>query len=154
MKSMSRMLLASVLVFAAQSVPVQAAPHATSLEAQALLEKAVVEVKSQGADKAFAEFNQPKGVFNTGELYVFAFDLHGIYQAYGAHPGLVGADVSDLTDVEGKPIVKDMIEIARTSGHGRINYLWLNRGDNRLEHKMSLIELVGDHVIGVGYYPN
>lgn len=154
MKPMFRMLFAGVLACAVQTAPVQAAPHATSAEAQALLEKAVTEVKIKGAAKAFAEFDQPKSAFNTGELYVFAFDLHGIYQAYGAHPALVGSDVSDLTDVEGKPIVKDMIEIARTSGYGRINYLWLNRADNRLEHKMSLIELVGDHVIGVGYYPN
>jgi cytochrome c len=154
MKTVSRMLLASALAFACQAAPAWAAPHATSAQAQAMLEKAVAEVKSAGPDKAFAEFNQPKGAFNTGELYVFVFDLHGVYRAYGAHPALVGADVSDLTDVEGKPIVKDMIEIARTSGHGKINYLWLNRGDNRLEHKMSLIELVGEDVVGVGYYPN
>lgn len=85
---------------------------------------------------------------------MFVFDLNGIYEAYGAHPGLVGRDVKDLTDAEGKPIVRDMIEIARTAGHGQVNYVWLNRSDNRIEHKMSLIELVGNHVIGVGYYPN
>lgn len=154
MKIFAHMLLAGALALAGQAGPAQAAPHATSAEARAMLERAVAEVKAVGPQKAFAEFNAGKGPFNTGELYVFAFDLHGIYRAYGAHPGLVGADVSDLTDVEGKPIVKDMIEIAKTSGHGQINYLWLNRGDNRLEHKMSLIELVGDTVVGVGYYPN
>ena len=154
MTIIARMLLAGALAFSVQAVPARAAPHATSAQAKAMLEKAVAEVKTAGPQKAFAEFNVSKGPFNTGELYVFAFDLHGVYRAYGAHPGLVGQDVSDLTDVEGKPIVKDMIEIAKTAGHGQINYLWLNRGDNRLEHKMSLIELVGDTVVGVGYYPN
>jgi cytochrome c len=155
MTFLSRLLLAGVCAFTLQAAPVQAAaPHASSVQARAMLEQAVAEINHVGTQKALAEFNQPKGPFNTGELYVFVFNLKGIYQAYGAHPGLVGADVSDLTDVEGKPIVRDMIEIARTTGSGKVNYVWLNRGDNRIEHKMSLIELVADNVVGVGYYPN
>ncbi|NIJ09377.1 cytochrome c [Sphingomonas vulcanisoli] len=147
------MLIAGVAALGLQGAAL-AAPHATALQARAMLDHAVAEVKSAGDKAAFAEFNQPKGAFNTGELYVFVFDLNGIYEAYGAHPGSVGRDVKDLTDAEGKPIVRDMIEIARTAGHGQVNYVWLNRSDNRIEHKMSLIELVGNHVIGVGYYPN
>lgn len=155
MASLSRLLFAGACAFAMQTaVAAHPAPHATAVDARAMLEKAVAEMNGSGAKKALAEFNQTKGAFNTGELYVFVFNLNGIYEAYGAHPGLVGADVSDLTDAAGKPIVREMIEIAKTSGRGKINYVWLNRADNRVEHKMSLIELVGDHVVGVGYYPN
>lgn len=157
--SMSRLFLAGAIALALPAVahatpPHAKPPHATSVQARAMLEKAVATLKSSGPAKAFAAFNRKSGPFNTGELYVFVFNLQGIYQAYGAHPGRVGTDVSDLTDAAGKPIVRDMIDIARTSGRGRINYVWLNRADNRVEHKMSLIELVGDHVVGVGYYPN
>lgn len=154
MNILSRLMFAGVMAIAIQATPALAAPHASSTQAQSLLEKAVAEVKRVGPQQAFAEFNMPGGTFNSGELYVFVFNLDGIYKAYGAHPALVGKDVRDLTDVEGKPIVQDMIEIAKTSGHGKVNYIWLNRGDNRVEHKMSLIELVGDNVVGVGYYPN
>jgi cytochrome c len=154
MTILSKLMFAGAMAVTLQAAPALAAPHASSAQAQMLLEKAVAEVKHVGRQQAFAEFNQPGGTFNSGELYVFVFNLDGVYQAYGAHPALVGKDVRDLIDVEGKPIVQDMIEIAKTSGHGRISYLWLNRGDNRLEHKMSLIELVGNDVVGVGYYPN
>ena len=154
MISKFRPLFIGVCALALQPTTAQAAPHSTAAEAQAMLQKAVAEINTVGAKKAFAEFNQAKGPFHTGELYVFVFNLNGIYEAYGAHPGMVGTDVSDLTDAEGKPIVRDMIDIAKTTGHGKINYVWLNRSDNRVEHKMSLIELVGDHVVGVGYYPN
>lgn len=154
MRSFSRLLLAGACAFGLHAAAFAAAPHATSAEARTMLQKAVAEMNSAGPKRALAEFNAAKGPFNTGELYVFVFDLKGIYEAYGAHPGLVGSDVSDLTDAEGKPIVREMIEIAKTAGHGQINYVWLNRADNRVEHKMSLIELVGDHVVGVGYYPN
>lgn len=153
--SIFRMFIAGAVALALPAAVLDAAPpHATSADAQAMLEKAVAMVRTAGPVQAFAAFNQKKGAFNTGELYVFVFDLEGVYEAYGAHPGLVGGDVSDLTDAEGRPIVRDMIEIARTSGHGKINYVWLNRADNRVERKMSLIELVGDHVVGVGYYPD
>lgn len=154
MISTFRPLFIGMCALGLQTAAVHAAPHSTSAEAKAMLEKAVTEIKTAGAKKAFAKFNQAKGPFNTGELYVFAFNLNGIYEAYGAHPGMVGTDVSDLTDAEGKPIVREMIDIAKTTGRGKINYVWLNRSDNRVEHKMSLIELVDDHVVGVGYYPN
>ena len=153
MSFVSRLLLIGACALAPGSVA-YAAPHATAAQARAMLESAVAEVKNAGAATAFGEFNQTSGKFNTGELYVFVFNLNGIYEAYGAHPGLVGQDVIDLTDAEGKPIVRDMIEIAKTTGRGKISYVWLNRSDNRIEHKMSLIELVGDHVVGVGYYPS
>ncbi|MES2272371.1 MAG: cache domain-containing protein [Pseudomonadota bacterium] len=153
MKILACLLLMSASAVSLQTSPAMAAAHASAADARAMLERAVTRLNDVGADKALAEFNQSAGPFNTGELYVFVFNLKGVYEAYGAHPGLVGTDVSDLKDAEGRPIVRDMIEIAKTSGHGRINYVWLNRADNRIEHKMSLIELVGDHVVGVGYYP-
>jgi len=152
MTLLSRLCLVAALALA--PLPLAAGtPHATAGDARAMLERAVTRMKSAGAKRALAEFNRTKGQFNTGELYVFVFNLDGIYEAYGARPDLVGKDVSDLTDAEGKPIVREMIEIPRTTGHGKINYVWLNRADNRVEHKMSLVELVGDHVVGVGYYP-
>lgn len=154
MASFFRALKIGALAFTLQGAAAHAEPHATAAEARAMLVKAVAEIENSGAKAAFAEFNQRRGKFNTGELYVFVFNMSGVYEAYGANPGLVGNDVSNLTDAEGKPIVRDMIEIAKTSGHGNINYIWLNRSDNRIERKMSLIELVGDHIVGVGYYSN
>lgn len=154
MTSLSRLLFAGACALAAQSTAFAAAPHATAADARTMLDRAVAEINTAGADKAFAEFDQKSGTFNTGELYVFVFGLDGKYEATGANPTLVGTDASALTDAEGHQIVQQMIEIARTAGSGKVNYVWLNRADNRIEHKMSLIELVGDHVVGVGYYPN
>lgn len=154
MTYIQRLLIAGVGAIMAQAPLAHAAPHATAADARTMLESAVQTVNRVGAEQAMAQFNQKNGPFNTGELYVFAFDMNGVYQAYGAQPGLTGKNVSDLTDAEGKPIVRDMIAIAKASGRGQINYVWLNRADNHVEHKLSLIERVGDQVIGVGYYPD
>ena len=151
MISFPRAMLAVACALSLQSAG-QAANHASSLQAQAMLDKAVAEVKVAGPDKAFAEFNESKGAYNTRELYVFAFSMKGVYEASGADPKLVGSNALDLTDVEGKRIVREMIDVTKTKGHGRVDYIWLNRLDNRVEHKRSLVQRVGDHIIGVGYY--
>ncbi len=151
----SRLILAGAMACAAVSLapaPASAAAHAGSADAQALLSRAVAEVNGVGAPKAFAEFNDPTGPFHTRELYVFVFSMTGRYEASGADPKLVGSDASGMTDAEGRPLVQDMIALAKAKGGGRVDYVWLNRVDNRVEHKRSLVQRVGDHIVGVGYY--
>ncbi len=151
MFTLPRLLLAGACAISFQSAA-HAADHATSFQAQALLDKAVAEVNAAGPDKAFAEFNDAKGSFKTRELYVFVFSMGGVYEASGANPNLVGTAAPDMTDAEGKPLVREMIAVAKSKGHGRVDYIWLNRSDNRVEHKRSLVQRVGDHIVGVGYY--
>lgn len=152
MRTLARLILAGACALSLQS-PAFAAGHATSADARALLDKAVVELSTVGREKALAEFNQPGGTaFNTGELYVFVFDAKGIYAAYGANPGLVGTDAHDLKDARGKYLVREMIAAARAKGDARVSYVWLNRADNRVEHKKSFVRRVGDLIVGVGYY--
>ncbi|NKJ41073.1 MULTISPECIES: cache domain-containing protein [unclassified Novosphingobium] len=143
---------AALVPLAFVPAPAQAATHAGSADAQALLTRAVAELKGVGPQKAFAEFNDPAGAFHTRELYVFVFSMTGRYEASGADPKLVGSDATDMTDAEGKPLVRDMIALAKAKGGGRVDYVWLNRADNRVEHKRSLVQRVGDHIVGVGYY--
>jgi cytochrome c len=128
------------------------AAHASSVDAQALLTRAVAELSAVGPAKALAEFNDPRGSFQTRELYVFVFSMNGRYEASGADPRLVGVEAIDMTDAEGKPFVRDMIALAKARAGGRVDYVWLNRVDNRVEHKRSLVQRVGDHIVGVGYY--
>lgn len=151
MLSFPRALLAAAAL-AMVPCAAQAAPHATSQDAQALLDKAANELATVGAPRALAEFNAPSGGFRTSELYVFVFTLKGVYEASGAQPKLVGTDAIDMTDAEGKPLVREFIRVATTQGAGEVDYVWLNRGDNRVEHKRTYVRRVGDHIVGVGYY--
>ncbi|KIL99498.1 Cytochrome c2 [Paramagnetospirillum magnetotacticum MS-1] len=121
-------------------------------QARVLLDRAVGKVKSDGPDKAFAAFNDPKGGFVARDLYVFVFDMKGKYMASGGNPKLTGTDASKLQDAEGKAIVSEMINIANSTGKGEVDYMWLNRVDNQVEKKRSMIQRVGDYIVGVGYY--
>jgi len=127
-------------------------PRATVEEAASLLGKAVALIKSSGANNAFKIFNDPKGGYVINDEYVFAIGLDGKYRASGAAPHLTGTDVVELTDVNGKPFFKEMIEIAKRNGKGTVDYLWRNPATNAVEEKHSLIQRVDEVLVGVGYY--
>ncbi len=129
-------------------------PRGSPKQAQALLDKAVAYLQSQPAEKAFAAFNNQKGHFVQGDLYVFVFDLEtGIMHAHGGSPeGLVGMNVLDLRDASGKPLIREMVEVVQTKGSGSVEYRWLNYKINHLEIKNSFVKRVGNYVVGVGYY--
>jgi len=152
MLKFTRVLVAGLAVLWAQSAMAQ--DKATPEQAKALLDKAVAELQMDGQEKAFAAFNDPKGGYTIGELYVFVFDLNGKYEASGANPKLTGTDAHDLHDAEGKYLVQEMIALAKSKKHGHVDYVWLNRADNQVEKKRSLIQRVDNHIVGVGYYLN
>lgn len=150
MTRMIYFLLFAAMVFSGSSA--MAGERASVEQARALLDKAVAQLTRDGPDKTFAAFNDRNGGFIVNELYVFAFDMDGKYMASGANPRLAGTDARDLTDAEGKLLVREMIEIASRKGQGEVDYVWLNRIDNAVEKKHSLIRRVNDYVVGVGYY--
>lgn len=128
-------------------------PRSTQEQASELLEKAVAEVKKVGADAAIKEFNDPKGGFIRGDLYVFVIGLEdGKFRASGAAPQLSGQNASELHDAAGKPMIQEMLALAKKKGSGQVNYVWLNPATNAVEPKHSVIQRVDDMLLGVGYY--
>ncbi len=128
-------------------------PRSTIEEAQALLEKAVAQIQKAGAGPAYQSFNDREGSFVRGDLYVFAIGIDdGKYRAYGASPQMSGTDARNLHDAAGKLLVQEMITLAKEKGSGTVDYVWRNPATNAVEPKHSLIQRVGDVLVGVGYY--
>jgi cytochrome c len=128
-------------------------PRASLEEARAMLDRAVEFLKKSGGKTAYAAFNDPAGGFVIKDEYVFAIGLDdGKYRASGAAPYLTGTDVRELNDAAGKPIFREMIALAKQNGGGTIDYVWRNPATNAVENKHSLIQRVGDVLLGVGYY--
>jgi cytochrome c len=129
------------------------APRATADDARKLLDAASAEVKKLGTAKAYASFNDPRGSFVRDDLYVFAINLgSGKFEANGMNPKLTGTDASDLHDVEGHPLVKEMLELAKSKGEGTVDYVWRNPVTNAVEKKRSFIRRENGSLIGVGFY--
>lgn len=129
------------------------APRSTPDDARGLLSKAVSLVNTQGMTKAAKAFGDRQGAFVRDDLYVFAVGLEsGRFEANGMNPKLVGSDARDLRDVEGHPMIQDMIDLAKSQGVGTVDYVWRNPVTNAVEKKRSFIRRVGNSLVGVGYY--
>lgn len=128
-------------------------PRASLEEARELLDTAVGFLKKSGGNTAFPIFNNPQGSFTHNDLYVFVIGIDdGKYRAYGASPHLTGMDARGLRDAAGKALVEEMIGVAKEKGSGTVDYVWRNPATNAVEPKHSLIQRVGDVLVGVGYY--
>ena len=129
------------------------APRATPDDARRMLDNAVRHIRSRGKGSAVAAFNNPHGAYTRNDLYVFVINIEsGKFEAMGMNPKLTGTDAGELRDVEGKPLVQEMMVLAKTVGKGSVDYVWRNPVTNAVEKKRSFIRRVGDSVVGVGYY--
>ncbi|MGC9976169.1 MAG: cache domain-containing protein [Syntrophales bacterium] len=121
-------------------------------DAKALVKKAVAYVKYQGKEKAIAEINKPRGMFDKGELYVFAYDLNGVMLAHPKNPALIGENLIAVPDSEGKLFRKEIVEKANSKGSGWVDYVYLNPETKEYEHKTTYCQKEGDLIICCGAY--
>lgn len=129
------------------------APRSTADDAKKMLDDATALIKKQGMTTALANFNNTKGPFVHDDLYVFAVNLdNGKFEAHGMNPKWTGTNASDLRDVEGHALVRDMIKLAKTKGEGTVDYVWRNPVTNAVERKRSFVRREGKIMLGVGYY--
>ena len=128
------------------------AQFGTAAEAEAMVKKAVALIKSDGKDKAFAEINNPKGKFIDRDLYIFVYDMTGKCVAHGFNQKMIGKELIEMTDPDGKFYVKERIEIAKTKGKGWQDYKFTNPLSKKLEQKRAYIEKVDDLIVGCGIY--
>ena len=129
--------------------------HAVNLaDAKALVEKAYSYMKTNGKDKAIAEFNNPKGRFANTDLCLFVEDFDGNMLAHSHNPKLVGRNHLTLRDSNDKPFVKEMIEVAKTKGSGTVEYSWTNPVTKKIQPQVSYIKKVDAEnlYIGCGFF--
>lgn len=138
----------------AQSAPGHSqAPGAPGYEqVQILVDSAAAFLAENGPERAFLAFNDSKGKWIKGDLYVFAFDQQGVFRASGFHPEQTGSNAWDLTDAAGIKIVQEIIAKANRNGSGMVDYLWKSPVTGKLESKSSYVVKVGDFIIGSGFY--
>jgi signal transduction histidine kinase len=129
-----------------------AADNGTPSEAEAMVKKAVEFLKANGKDKALAEFSNPKGKFIDRDLYIFVYDLDGKCVAHGFNQKMIGKDLLEMKDPDGKFYVKERIEIVKSKGSGWQDYKFTNPLSKKLEQKTAFVQKVEDVIIGCGAY--
>ena len=77
----------------------------------------------------------------------------GVCKAIGFDTqALVGKNRLAFKDSDGKPFVRNLITLAKTQGHGWVDYKKMDPLTHKVEAKTSYIELFDGLVIGAGVY--
>ena len=152
MKKLAMAGLTVLVVLGLAGSSMAAGKHGTAAEAEAMVKKAVAMAKARGNDTAFAEINNPKGQFTDRDLYVFVYDMNGKCVAHGQNPKMIGKELIDMKDADGKAFVKERVEIAKTKGSGWQDYKFTDPLTKQIENKRAYVERHGDLIFGSGIY--
>lgn len=140
------------VVAALCSFSVQAQTQATAAEATAMVKKGVTFMKANGADKGHAEISNKKGQFIDRDLYLVVYGLDGTVRAHGANEKMIGKNLIDLRDVDGKEFVKERVEMAKAKGTFWQDYKFTNPTSKKIEPKSMYCEKLDDAAVCGGIY--
>ena len=137
--------------------PAIAAEFGTKDEAIAMVKRVQEQFKKGGPELTFKAVSaKSTKEYHDRDLYPFIYDMKGsnkgLNVAHGARPALIGKNLIDLKDQDGKYLIREMVDVANGPGSGWVDYKWPNPITNKIEDKSSYIEKMGDYFVGVGAY--
>jgi len=145
----------ATVVFLTLACSASADQNGSKDEAVAMVKRVETMFAKDGADATFkAVTDKSTADFHDRDLYPFIYDMSGTCVAHGARPALIGKNLMDLKDQDGKYLIHEILDIAKGPGSGWVDYKWPNPLTNKIEDKTSYIEKMGDYVVGVGVYKN
>jgi cytochrome c len=145
----TQMLAAVAIAFLAGTAVASAA---TKDDAVAMVKKAVATIKADGPEKAYAEISAPGSKFVDGEVYAYVAGVNGITLAHPTNPKLVGKNMQDVQDVDGKYFAKDMNELAKKQASFWYEYKFVNPVTKKIQVKDNYCEALGQTRVCAGVY--
>jgi cytochrome c len=128
------------------------AGNATAEEAVAMVKKGVAFIKTQGTEKGYAEISNKQGQFIDRDLYLVVYGLDGTVLAHGANDKMVGKNLIDLRDIDGKAFVRERVEMAQTKNAYWQDYKFTDPVTKKIEPKTTYCERLDASVVCGGIY--
>ena len=145
-------IVAGALGSAAVAAPASPADP-TEKDAIAMAEKGAAFMKTHGKQEMIKRISAKDPEFIQGPLYVDLRDIKtGIVLAHPVNPSIVGKDLTDVPDANGKHYRRDIIELAAKQGKGWVDYQYKNPASGKIEAKTTYILRVDDVVLEAGIY--
>ena len=125
----------------------------TADEAKAMCDKAVTAIQTKGRDNTFAAIQNAADVYRKKDLYVFCMDMKGVMLAHGTKPELVGKNLLEKKDPDGKLLFQEMIKTVQIRTAGWVDYKWPHPETKVDTAKSSYVQKVDATLFcGVGIY--
>ena len=149
---LSTFTLALALGLAAGTPALAKEGNATKDDAMATVKKGIAFIKANGRDKGYAEVSNKEGQFVDRDLYLVVYGLDGTVRAHGANGKMVGKNLIDLKDVDGKAFVKERVDLAQSKGTFWQDYKFTNPVSKKIEPKQMYCEKLEDAGVCGGIY--
>ncbi len=143
-------LLAMLLLGIGAAATASAEP--SEKDAIALVEKGAAFMKTHGKEEMIKRVNAKDPDYLQGALYLTMRDLKGVILANPVNQAMIGKDLIDVPDADGKLFRREIVELAKKKGKGWVDYKFKNPVSGRIEAKTSYIQLVGDVTLEAGIY--
>ena len=125
---------------------------ATADQATAMVKKGIAFIKANGTEKGYAEITSKTSPFKHQDLYLVVYGLDGTVHAHGANEKMVGRNLIELKDVDGKPFVKERVELAQANPSFWQDYKFTNPETKKIEPKTMYCERLEQTVVCGGIY--
>lgn len=143
---------AFALILCALAAGAWAQHRPADADAVALVKRAVQAIRKEGAVKAYTRISDQSGPFANRDLYVVVTSMDGTLLASGANARIVGKNLLDLKDIDGKPFVRERVELARTQPSFWQHYQYMRPATGRIEPKHVYCERLNESVVCSGIY--
>jgi len=128
--------------------------NGTRDEAKAMVDAAVDHARKVGPEQAFKDFSDKSNkAWQKKDLYVMAYSLEGVCMGHGANDKLIGKNLNELKDPNGKPLIKEL-SAAAVKGGGWVEYEWAHPQSKKIESKITYSRKLANFEgwVGVGVY--
>jgi cytochrome c len=122
--------------------------------ARAMVDAAVEHIRKVGPEQAFKDFtDKANTTWHKKDLYVFAYTLDGLNVGHGANERLIGKNLIDMRDPNGKFLIRELRDTA-VKGGGWVEYDWPHPHTRKIEAKVSYVRrtIAFEGFVGVGVY--
>jgi len=125
----------------------------TKEQLKAFVEECKAFTKIYGKKETLLEMKRKNGLFNRGELYMYAYDFQGVVLSHGLNASLIGSDLSNLKDPNGIQLISEMIKILKKQDSGWLKFHWFHPQSGEVKPKLGyFIKIDNTWWIGSGIY--
>jgi cytochrome c len=113
----------------------------TDERAMRMVKKAIDLMKAKGKDAGLAQINTPNAEFNGQDIYLMVYDFDGNCLAHSASKVMVGRNLMDDQDADGREFIRETVEMMNRNTSGWHEYTYRDLPQSiRIRHKRMYIE--------------
>lgn len=147
------LLFISIALFSVPRYDPEIHSEITKEQLKGFVEECKAFAQIYGKKEALLEIKKQKGIFQRGELYIYAYDFNCVVLSHGLNTGLIGSDLSNLKDPTGKRIIIEMTNMLKKQQSGWLKFHWFHPQTGEVKPKLGYFTKVDNTWwIGSGIY--